>query len=63
MEAIVTSHRDQAARRKQIAEEIASIPAKKRSGIIDDVALRYRVSNSTVRAACKEHHVKIPSRN
>ena len=59
MEIALGMHIDGVARRKQIADEMASVPVGQRRGIIDDAALKYGVCSGTVWAACKEHHVTI----
>ncbi len=53
------THADLTARRKQIADEMVSVPVGQRRGIIDEVALKYGVCCGTVWTACKEHDVTI----
>jgi hypothetical protein len=51
-------NRDLTARREQIANEMASVPAENRYGIVDDIALRYRVSVKIAQTAAdmlKDH--------
>jgi hypothetical protein len=51
--------RDWTARREQIANEMASIPAHRRPALIGAVAAKYGVCKMTVRVACKEFNVTI----
>jgi hypothetical protein len=58
----VQTYRDLKARRKHLAEEIASIPLKQRREEMRYVAYKYRVSVATVLGACREHGVNLKSR-
>jgi len=56
----VATREDRSAKRRQIAERMASLGSDRRPGEVDRVAHEFNVCGLTVRAACKEHRVEIP---
>lgn len=55
------SQEEKAARREQIAKEIESYPLEKRRDVIPRLSRKYKLSEPTILAACKEHKVKYPA--
>jgi hypothetical protein len=60
-ELAMAMHRDNLARRKQIADEMKSIPLANRAEIVGEVASKFGVCSGTVRLACKEFKVVVPA--